>query len=123
MLFKLIIVDGKEYKLRLGIKDTIALEKKIGTNPINKLIEMQNGQLPSMEFIKDVLQASLQKFNKGMTEAKTEDLMDTMVDEGYDSEGFLNLMMEIMEVSGFFKKETLEAAEKEATAPAITPAV
>ena len=102
-LFETITVKNKEYKLALGIKEIISLEKKIGTNPINELMNMREDNLPSFEFLIDVFQASLQKYNKGMTLEKTEALVESMFEEDYDITSFMELVFKVLETSCFFK--------------------
>lgn len=113
MMYEILKVNEKEYKLRLGVKETIELEKKLGCNPLVKLMEMGENNLPETEFILDVLHASLQKFNKGMTMNKVYDLYDELVDEGCTLEEFLQLIIKIFTVSGFLKQDALEKAVTE----------
>ena len=118
MLYETIEINNKEYKLCLPMRHTIQLEKKIGTNPLNKLMEMSNNdgdnKLPDFEFITYVFHYSLQKYQANIDLDTTCDLIDKYLEE-HDMAQLIQTVMKIFEVSGFFKIPTAteEAETKE----------
>ena len=56
---------NKAYKLRLNTRNIIALEKKLGGNPLS--IFGNGDKLPTVEELVAVLWASLQQYNHGIT--------------------------------------------------------
>lgn len=119
MLYETIEINNKEYKLCLPMRHTIQLEKKIGTNPLNKLMEMSNSdgdnKLPDFEFITYVFHYSLQKYQSNISLEDTFDLVDKYLEEN-DMAQLIQTVMKIFEVSGFFKipeTATEEAETKE----------
>lgn len=112
MQYKILKVGNKELKLRLRAKDCVELESKIGESPLNVLMKVSDGKIPSLGFIISVLHSSLQSFEHGYTLNKTYDLYDEYVENGGDMTGMLEVLTEVFEVSGFFKKEKSEKEEQ-----------
>jgi hypothetical protein len=103
-------VGDKEYKLRLSAMNIVAIEKKLGGNVLD--IFMKEDKIPTIEELLLVLHGALQKFQHGITLLDTYNIYDAYVDEGGTFEALLELIMEVFEVSGFFKKEQLEEGKK-----------
>lgn len=114
-LYKLFKVGDKELKLRLRAKDCVDLESRLGESPLTRLMETQNGKIPSIGFMIAVLHSSLQAFEHGYNLEKTYELYDEYVDNGGDLTGLLPEIVDVFEVSGFFKQEKKEqeGVEKE----------
>ena len=93
----------KELKLRLTSRSCVDLETRIGGNPINELMAMQNGRLPTTRFIAENLKAALQKFEHGYDEATVYDLLDEYIDDGGSLMEIVPVLIEVYKVSGFFK--------------------
>ena len=105
-MYTTITIGDKEYKLRLNAKACVDLEKKLGTNPLNVLMDLSNeNKLPSMGTLITILHASLQAYEHGITEAKTYELYDKFVEEGNTLIDLIPVIIEIFKVSGFFKTE------------------
>jgi hypothetical protein len=101
MLSHKFTVKGKDYDCRLSAKACVELEKKLGTNPLNIFMEIaQKGQVPSVEVLITILQASLIQFNHGMSMDKTYELYDDFVDEGHNIMDLVPELLEIFKVSG-----------------------
>lgn len=98
-------VGDKELKLRLDTKNTVALERVLGTNPVNELMKCAGGQMPSFDFISATLHASLQKFEHGYSANKVYDLIDEAIEEGKDLSDFIPVLMDVFQVSGLLPKE------------------
>lgn len=97
-------VGTKELKLRLDTKNTVALERVIGTNPVNELMKCAAGQLPSFDFVSATLHASLQKFEHGYSMPKVYELIDEAIEEGKNLADFIPTLMDVFQVSGLIPK-------------------
>lgn len=99
-------VGDKEYKLRLTAGEMVNLEKKIGGNVLE--IFMSKDKIPSMEELLIVLHGALQKFHHNITLKDVYDIYDEYVDNGNTFEDLIEVIIDVLEVSGFFKKEDIE---------------
>lgn len=111
MLYSEFEVNGKEYKLRLGARDIVKLEKKLGGNPMNIFMAVENGDLPRLEAIILILQASMTKYHSGMSVDDVYDLYDEYMAEGGTYMEMIPVLLDIFKVSGFFKEETIDEAK------------
>lgn len=104
MLYTTIEINEKEYKCRLGAKECVDLERRLGANPLNLFLETsKKEQLPSIELLVSIFHASLNKYHHEIKLADAYKIYDDYVDEGHTLEDFIPFIMEIFEVSGFFK--------------------
>jgi hypothetical protein len=103
-------VGDKEYKLRLAANEMVNIEKKINGNVLD--IFMRKERIPTMEELLMVLHSSLQKFQHNITLKDTYDIYDEYVDDGGTFEGLIELIIDVFEVSGFFKKEQIKEGKK-----------
>ncbi len=105
MMYEIVTIKEKEYKLCLPMQHLIELEKKIGQNPLNKLMEMSQGNnLPEMEFIADVIHYSLKKFQPKININGAYEFIDEYFEEeDNDLVSLMELMMGIFNKSGFLK--------------------
>lgn len=113
MLYSTFTVQGEEYKLRLGARQTVELEKKLGTNPLNVFMELGNGGLPKMEVMIAIIHAALQKYHHGMSIDKVYDLVDDFYDEGGSFTSLVPVVIEIFQVSGFLSEQEVQQAQEE----------
>ncbi len=93
----------KELKLRITSRGATELENRIGGNPLNELMAMQNGRLPTVKFIAENLKVGLQKFEHGYDENKVYDLIDEYIELGGSLIELVPVLLEMYKVSGFFK--------------------
>lgn len=99
-------VGENEYKLRLDTKNTGMLEKVVGTNPVNELMKVTNGQLPSTTFVAQCLNASMQKYHHGVTLEKVYGIMDNYYEiEDKSIMDFIPVLMEVFQVAGLLPKD------------------
>ena len=116
MMYELVIVKEKEYKLCLPMMQIIELEKKLGENPLNKLMALSDGnKLPEMDFILDVIHFSLKKYQPKMSRDEAANFIDEYFEEEEnDLTTLMELMLGIFNKSGFFKmnKVKVEVAKK-----------
>lgn len=123
MNYTALTVGEKEFKLRLDTKNTVALEKVLGTNPVNEIMKCAQGQLPSFDFTTAVLHASLQKYHHKMTMQKVYELVDEAIDEGKSLTDFIPTLMDVFQVSGIIPKSDVEEEVEEDADPKPLKAV
>lgn len=132
---KIVAVKDKEYKLLLSNAGIIAAEDKLGENLMNEVIKYQkqlmtyadkDGKLDpnkidimptlSTKYCTTIIYGSLQKFNHGITFAKTSDWIDDYLsEEGNDRMTLFSLVMDLLMESGVMPKDSNnedEAGEK-----------
>jgi hypothetical protein len=95
---------NNEYKLRLNTRNTIALEKQLGCNPI-MIFGADYESLPTVSAMVTVLHASLQAFEHGITLEKAYDIFDTYIEDGNSAVDFAKVILEIYKASGLVPKE------------------
>lgn len=93
--------DDKVLKLKLRVRDIVALERKIGESPLNLLMNMNEGTIPKLDDMVLILQASLQKYEHGYDIDKTYDLLDEYFENGNTIIDLVPVIIKIFEVSGF----------------------
>lgn len=110
MLYKSIEIGGKEYKCVLNASSAVMAERKLGKNPLNIVIDMANNtdQMPSLETLLVIFHASLQKYNHGISMDDVYDIYDEFIADGHEMADLIAIMVDIFEVSGFFKKQSEE---------------
>ena len=98
MLYVDFVAGGNHYQLRLNTRNVVALEKMLGKNP---LAIFGNGEtLPTITEMVQVLFASLQQLNHGITLDKAYDIFDAYLADGHNSTDFISVILEIYKVSG-----------------------
>lgn len=105
MLYTELKLGSEEFKLRLGARDIVNLEKKLGANPLDMFMQIEQGKLPKLEAVLLVIQYSMSKYHNGMTLDKVYDLYDEYTAEGNTFMDLIPSLIEIFKVSGFFKNE------------------
>lgn len=100
-----------------GTKEKMALEKALGCSPLNHILPMMAGategemdfskmQIPSLPFMIQILHASAQKLNAGVTMDKMMDLVDVYL-EGEDASvfGLFAIVMEVLQTGKYLPSE------------------
>lgn len=93
----------KEYKLRLSTRAIVALEKSIGCNPL--MIFGNGDTVPTITVMVAVLHASLQQMNHGISLNDAYDIFDEYLADGNAPTDFIQVILEIYQVSGLIPKE------------------
>lgn len=101
MMFYTFTVKDKDYNLRLTVRNTIALEKKIGKNPI--MIFGNGDTIPTMEEMVSILHYSLIDLNHNITMEDTYSIFQNWLDDGHIITDFIPVIIEIYKVSGVIK--------------------
>lgn len=100
-------IADKEYKLKLKTSEIERLERSYGIgNIMNPIINANDGQLPSLVYMLDVIHAGLQKFHHGYSRTDTSDLYDDYIEDGGSQTELLKLITDIFRASGFFPNES-----------------
>ena len=89
---------NKAYKLRLNIRNTVALEKQLGCNPLS--IFGTGETLPTITQMVQILHASLQQYNHGISFIDAEDIFEEWLADGNAITEILNIILELFKVSG-----------------------
>jgi len=108
MLYTIIKINEKEYKARLSAKTCVDLEKRLKTNPLNIFIKAGNGELPSLESLLVMLQASLEEYNHGITMDEVYSLYDEYCAGGGNLMSLIADLLEVFKGAGFIPKENDE---------------
>lgn len=104
MLYTIFTVKDIDYKCRLNAKACVDLEKKLGGNPLNIFTEIKKtGNLPKVEDIILILYESMQQYHHGISLDEVYSIYDEYVDAGSTLTDLIPVIMQIFEVSGFFK--------------------
>ena len=103
-MFKNITVKGKEYQLRLTIKNVMALESALNTNPINILINMQKGIVPKISELVTILHFCLQELNHGISMDETQRIFEDYLSEGKTIFDVSELIAIVLKDSGLVGK-------------------
>ena len=101
---------NKDYKLRLSVRNTVALERQLGCNP---LAIFGNGDIiPTITQMVSILHAALIQYNHGISLNDAYDIFDAWLADGNTAVDFLPIIIDIYKVSGLIRAE--EATEKNA---------
>lgn len=102
---------NKAYKLRLNTRNTIALEKVLGCNPLH-IFDLDGEKMPAVTVLVAVLHASLQQYHHGITMNDAYDIFDAYIDDGHTVDEFIYVVLDIYRESGLIPKETEVSGEK-----------
>lgn len=104
MLYTDFRVGDKTLKLRITARASVALEKKLGKNPICIFLDDKSGKIPSQSEVLAVLHASLQALEHGYTEEAVYKLFDEYVDEGHNLYDLVQVIVEVFQDSGIMPR-------------------
>lgn len=97
------IAGNKEYKLRLSTREIVVLEKQLGCNPLN--IFGNGDTIPTITTMVQILHASLQQLNHGITLNDAYDIFDAYLADGHTMTEFIPVIIEIYKMSGLIGNE------------------
>ena len=101
MMYVDFTAGNKEYKLRLTTRGVVALEKKLGCNPL--MIFGNGDKVPTITTMVQILNAALQPMNHGITLDDSYDIFDEYLNDGHIVTDFIAVIVEIYKVSGLIK--------------------
>ena len=112
MLYTTLVISGKEYKLRLNAKSCVALEKRIGSNPLNIFMNVANNVLPSLEVLLICLHQSLTEYQHGITMDDVFGIYDDYCLEGGNMMSLIQVLLQVFKDAGFLPKDEEDETEK-----------
>lgn len=105
-------IGNKELKLRINTRSLVQLEKTLGRSPLAVLMEVTGDQMPATNDLLIILQASLQALEHGYNMDAVYDLYDELIEDGNTIVELINLIVEVLKVSGIIPKEIVENGEE-----------
>ena len=105
MMYVDFTAGNKDYKLRLNTRNTVALEKQLGCNPL--AIFGEGDKLPTVTQMVNILYASMQQYNHGVSLNDAYDIFDAYLEE-HSATDFITVILEIYKVSGLVKADNTE---------------
>lgn len=94
---------NQEYKLCLDIKNVVALEKRLGCNPMG--IFGKGDTIPQITQMIDILWASAQKYNSNVTTEKATEIFEAYINDGHTMTDFVVTILNIYRASGIISTE------------------
>lgn len=112
----------QEYKFRITSRRAEDLEQKLGCNPMVIIARLEEAyrkqditalfqKAPTDKEIALILHSALQEFQHGVSLDDVYDLIDEYVDEGHSKLDLINLISEILMVSGYTNKPEEQVEE------------
>lgn len=98
----------KQYKLRLSIRATVALEKQLGVNPL--MIFGNGSEIPTITTMVNILHAALQQYQHNISLNDAYSIFENWLDDGHSVVDFLPVIIDVYKVSGIIRED--EATEK-----------
>lgn len=94
---------NKAYKLRLNIRNTVALEKLLGCNPL--AIFGEGDTIPTITTMVQILHASLQQYQHSISLNDAYDIFESWLEDGNSITDFLPVIIDVYKASGIIKDE------------------
>lgn len=104
---------NKAYKLRLTTRAVMALEAKIGCNPM-MIFGTQGNRIPTITEMVNILHNSLTHFNHGITLNDAMGIFDTWLEDGHTPTDFIQVIIGIYKASGIIPNAEENTDEEEA---------
>ena len=108
MIYYSFNVKDKEYKARLTAKTCIDLEKKLGTNPLNVMMSMDEKKMPSLDVLITILHYSLVQYQHGLTLDDAYKVFDAWLADGHTMTDFIQVIVDIFKASGLIQDDRSE---------------
>lgn len=106
-----ITVGGKQYKLRVRMRDHAELNKAFGGSFLQALTDEKSMSMEAWQKLGDLLHVALRAYeidNGKFTRDQVNDLIDACINEGWAMDDAIDCIMKIAAVSGFFPKRVAE---------------
>lgn len=95
----------RTYKLRLTTKGIVSLEKKLGYNPLQMFMGIDDDVLPKFSDMIKVFHQMLQAYEHGITEDDAYDIYDIYVADGHTMWDLIPILIEVFQEAGFLPKK------------------
>ncbi len=106
MIYVDFTAGNKDYKLRLTTRNVVMLERLLGCNPI--ALFGDETKLPTVTQMVQILYASMQQLNHGVTLEDSYEIFDAWLEDGHTSIEFIPIIIDIYKVSGLLSKGKTE---------------
>lgn len=103
MMYKDFTAGNKEYKLRLSIRNTVALEKQLGCNPL--MIFGNGDRMPTITEMTIILHYALQQYQHGISLTDSQDIFEEWLNDGHTATDFISVIIDIYKVSGIINND------------------
>lgn len=103
MMYVDFTAGNKDYKLRLNVRSTVALEKQLGCNPLS-IFGKDGTTIPTLTTMVNILHASLQHYHHGISLNDAYAIFDEYLEENTVMD-FVAVIIEIYRESGILPKE------------------
>ena len=106
MMYYDFTAGNKDYRLRLNTRNTVALEKQLGCNPI--AIFGEGDTIPTVTSMVTILHCALQQYQHNITLNDAYDIFDDWLADGHTAIDFIPIILEVYKVSGIIQTGTDE---------------
>ena len=103
MMYVDFTAGNKDYKLRLNTRNTVALERQLGCNPLS--VFGDGDSIPTITTMVQILYASLQQYNHGISLNDAFDIFDDYLADGNAMTDFIQVIIDVYKVSGIIKED------------------
>ena len=104
---------NKDYKLKLSVGSIVALEKRLGKNPVAIFgFDENNPVIPTVTDMIAILWASAQDAHHGISYTDAQNIFQEWLDDGHIPTDFIKVITEIYKASGIFKNDKKDNTEK-----------
>ena len=107
MLYTEFNANNNEYKLRLNTRAIVALEEKLGCNPM-AIFGTTGTTIPTVTTMVQILHAALQQYQHNITLEKAYTIFDEWIEDGHAATEFLQVIIDVYRVSGIIPAENTE---------------
>lgn len=103
MMYVDFTAGNKDYKLRLNVRSTVALEKQLGCNPL-AIFGKDGSTIPTLTTMVNILHASLQHYHHGISLNDAYAIFDEYLEE-HTVMDFIAVIIDVYRESGILPKE------------------
>ncbi|MCQ2464383.1 MAG: hypothetical protein MJ095_02225 [Oscillospiraceae bacterium] len=96
-----------EYRLKITVESAIQLEDEINCSIVEGL-----NKLDEMRMMSKYIYAALYPLNDGITKENTYGIINEFLMHGGKTEDLLDIILEVMECSGYIRQEAVDASKK-----------
>lgn len=112
-IFTNLKIGDNDYKLRMSSAKVVEIEKKIGKNPINVMIDAKSGRIPLMGDILTIFWGSLTYYQHSISLEMAMDIYDEYIADGHTFEDFVtDVLIGIFKTAGYLKQNDTETDEE-----------
>lgn len=99
---------NKEYTLKVNTRALVKMEARLGRNPLNVFMTLENNELPKMNDIFIILHEAINPLNHGVSFDDMYDIYDSYCAEGGNLVQLLELLVKVFQDDGVIPKEVNE---------------